>query len=247
MDDGAGTIVKSNNRMYWGHKASVLGFPEQGVALDAIPVTDSSTHDSKTIYPHVVNLLNTYPELKDVVDTVLYDSAADDSELKKKFKKELGIDLKVSLNPRRKKEVSDNLSRGICKLTPYGYPVCLGGYELDYQGMRIEHEKYIYKAPLNNDGVSVCLDCIYKSECCPGATYGRVVTISFDLLPHIDSNDPPMAKRFKALMSKRPSVERMIKRLKCDLSDSRLSKTGNKSFKAYLDKTLIGYHILVRH
>ncbi|CAB1081580.1 hypothetical protein D1AOALGA4SA_9230, partial [Olavius algarvensis Delta 1 endosymbiont] len=36
--------------------------------------------------------------------------------------------------------------------------------------------------------------------------------------------DPPMAKRFKAIMTRRPSVERMIKRLKCDLGDDRLKK-----------------------
>ncbi len=65
--------------------------------------------------------------------------------------------------------------------------------------------------------------------------------------PHIDTDDPPMAKRFKAIMSRRPSAERMIKRLKCDLSDDRLTKRGNKSFQAYWDKTLIAYHILLRY
>ncbi len=31
----------------------------------------------------------------------------------------------------------------------------------------------------------------------------------------------------------------MIKRLKCDLGDDRLTKRGNASFQAYLDKTMI--------
>ncbi|MES9858980.1 MAG: hypothetical protein ABW166_20620 [Sedimenticola sp.] len=48
-------------------------------------------------------------------------------------------------------------------------------------------------------------------------------------------------------MIRRPSVERMIKRLKCDLGDDRLSKRGNDSFQAYLDKTLTSYHLLIRH
>ena len=75
----------------------------------------------------------------------------------------------------------------------------------------------------------------------------RKNTVSFDTLGHIDPNDPPMAKRFKAIMTRRPSVERMIKRLKCDLGDDRLSKRGNESFQAYLDKTIIAYHLLIRH
>jgi len=48
------------------------------------------------------------------------------------------------------------------------------------------------------------------------------------------------------MMTKRPSVERMIKRLKCDLSNDRLSKRGNLSFQAHLDKTVIAFHILYR-
>ena len=73
------------------------------------------------------------------------------------------------------------------------------------------------------------------------------MSLSFSVLPHIDPKDPPMAKRFKAMMTRRPSVERMIKRLKCDLGDDRLSKRGNDSFQAYLDKTMISYHLLIRY
>ena len=47
-------------------------------------------------------------------------------------------------------------------------------------------------------------------------------------------------------MTRRPSVERIIRRLKCDLSEDRLTKRGNDSFQAYLDKTLIAFHILLR-
>ena len=36
-DDGVGTVVKSTGKMYWGHKASTLGFPRQEVLLDAVP------------------------------------------------------------------------------------------------------------------------------------------------------------------------------------------------------------------
>jgi len=48
-------------------------------------------------------------------------------------------------------------------------------------------------------------------------------------------------------MSRRTSVERMIKRLKCDLGNDSLSKRGNDSFHAYLDKTMIAFHVLLRN
>jgi len=247
-DEGAGTIVKSNKKMYWGHKASVLGLPRQGVPLDAAAVTDAALNDGKTFFPHVEELFENLPQVQPWIDRVLYDSACDDKELRKKFKEEWDIELKASFNPRRKKEVTKDLPRGIDKITPYGTVICKAGYEMHYQGIRFENEKFIYRSAQNATGSSVCLSCPYKVECCPHAgVTGRTITLSFDTLPHINFDDPPMAKRFKAIMSRRTSVERMIKQLKCDLSDDRLSKRGTASFQAYLDKTMIAFHILLRN
>ncbi|HBF43757.1 MAG TPA: hypothetical protein DDW42_09070 [Desulfobacteraceae bacterium] len=117
---------------------------------------------------------------------------------------------------------------------------------MDYKGIRYEAGKFIYQAPTNKNNDPVCLNCVYKEECCPNSITGRMVNVSFDVPPHINSQDPPMAKRFKAIMTRRPSIERMIKRLKCDLSDDRLTKRSNASFQAYLDKTMIAFHILLR-
>lgn len=246
-DDGAGTVVKSIKKMYWAHKASIIGFSKQGIPLDAVAISDGATNDGQTFFPHVRKLFEEIPEIKDAIQRVLYDSACDDKGLKEKFKKELGVELKTSLNPRRRKDVTENLPKGIEKITPYGVPVCQAGYEMDYQGMRIKNEKFIYQAPRDEYDIPVCLKCVNQQECCPNAlTMGRTINVSFDKLPQIDSNDPSMAKRFKAIMARRPSVERMIKRLKCDLGDDRLTKRGNASFQAYLDKTMIAFHVLLR-
>jgi len=247
-DEGAGTVVKSKTKMYWAHKASVIGLPKQGIPLDAVAISDGATNDGKTFFPHVEQLFQDYPEIKPWIDTVLYDSACDDKQLKSKFKNELEIELKASMNPRGKKEITKDLPRGIAKITPYGVPICDAGIELEYKGIRFLSEKFIYQAPITSDGTSSCLSCNHRMTCCPNSTAsGRTITIAFDTLPHVDPNDPPMAKRFKAIMKRRPSVERMIKRLKCDLGDDRLTKRGNGSFQATLDKTMIAFHILLRH
>lgn len=246
-DDGAGTVVKSSNKKHWSHKASVVGFPRQGIPLDVRAVSDASTHDGETILPHVKKLFDTFPELRPYVDTALYDSACDSRRLKESFSDELGMGLKVSLNPRRRKNVTEGLPRGMDHITPYGVPYCRAGFEMEYKGIRYDGEKFIYHAPDDDDGIPVCFSCEHKMDCCPHASTGRTITVSFDMLPHIDANDPPMAKRFKAIMSRRTSVERMIKRLKRDLGDDRLSKRGNASFQAYLDKTLLAFHMLLRN
>jgi len=175
-------------------------------------------------------------------------SACDDATLKQRFHDELGIELKASFNPWRNKAIMEDLPHGIAKITPYGVPICLAGHEMDYQGIRYATETLIYRAPQGDDGLSVCIGCPERPQCCNRSTApGRTITVSLDTLKQIDPGDPPMAKRFKAMMARRPSVERMIKRLKCDLGDDRLSKRGNASFQAYLDKTMISYHLLIRH
>jgi len=148
-DDGAGTIVKAFNKYIWGHKASILGLPVQGIPLDAIAVADAATHDGETFFPHVVRLFALYPQIRSWIETVLYDSACDSRPLKEKFIEKLGIELKASLNPRRKKAVTEDLPKGMKKLTAYGNLVCNADFEMDYKGVRNETEKFIYQAPLD--------------------------------------------------------------------------------------------------
>jgi len=232
--------------MHWGHKASVLGLPRQGVALDASAVADAATFDGETFLPHVEMLFENLPEVEPWIERVLYDSACHDSKLKGTFMDRFGIELKASFNPRRRKSVTENLPMGMAKITASGTLICNAGFEMDYKGARFDSDKFIYQAPMDESKTSVCSDCQHKDTCSPQSTKARTVTIPFDVLPSIHHEDPPMAKRFKAIMMRRPSVERMIKQLKRDLSDDRLRKRGNDSFQAYLDKTLIAYHMLLR-
>ena len=79
---GAGAIVKSNKKMIWGHKASILGLFRQGIALDASAVADAAAHDGVTLLPHVEMLFEKLPEVKPWINRILYDSACDDKKLR---------------------------------------------------------------------------------------------------------------------------------------------------------------------
>ena len=80
---------------------------------------------------------------------------------------------------------------------------------MDYKGVRTKTETYISGPPKTDDELIICYSCDNKEECYSQANMsGRTATISYYLLPHIDETDPPMSKRFKAIMTKRPSVER---------------------------------------
>lgn len=245
-DDGAGTVVKGGGRMYWAHKASVLALPRQGVPVDAVALTDAASHDSNSLVPHLHRLRAQQPEWVEAADFLLDDSAADEAALRALLQEEFGLTLRTGINPRSRKAVTDALPRGMDRLTPYGELICLANHSLDYLSVRWKTGVFKYGPPQTETGESACLTCPLKEACCPRAAQGRTVTVPFDFLPHVDPHDPPMAKRFRAMMTRRPAVERVIKRLKYDVGAPQLSKRGNATFQARLDKTMIAFHLLLR-
>ena len=48
-------------------------------------------------------------------------------------------------------------------------------------------------------------------------------------------------------MARRTSIERLHKLMKFDFGDDRLTKRGNDTFQARLDKTLFAMHVLLSH
>ena len=246
-DEGAGTVVKSNHKMYWAHKAGILALPRQEIPLDAVAVQDAATHDGQTLAPHLHRLYDHLPEVRDWFDYVLDDGAAYDGSLRQVLRDEFGLTLRASINPRRQRPIKEGLPRGMAQLTPYGSLVCAGGQELEFLGTRQATEHFLYGPPRDEQGAARCEHCAERGECCRAGGAGRHVVIPFQMLPHIFPDDPAMGKRYANMMTRRPAVERVIKRLKQDLGDDRLCKRGNPSFQARLDKTLIAFHILLRH
>lgn len=246
-DSGAGTIVKSTGKMYWGHKASTFSFATQEILLDAVPLSDAASHDSESLYTHLPRLFQLHPELRNIVTRVLDDGAADDQDLKDFLDNEWQIELAAPINPRRRRPITKDLPRGIDHLTPRGTPVCQAGYPLEFVSCRHQDEKFLFQAPNEADGVPVCQACRHRATCCRGDAAVRHVSIGFERLPWIDPNLPQLSKRFAKLMAKRTVIERIHKLMKFDFGDDRLTKRGNNAFAARLDKTLLAMHLLLAH
>lgn len=246
-DEGAGTVVKSTGKMYWGHKASTLSFADQEVLLDVVAMSDAASHDSKSLVPHLSRLLDRHPDLRGLITRVLDDGAADDPQLKATVRERFGIELLAPINPRRRGAMRTGLPRGIDHLTPRGVPVCAAGYPFELLGFRQSTERFIFRAPEDSSGVSVCQGCAHREGCYRGQTGGRVATIAAERLPWLDREMPQLSKRFGKAMSRRTSIERLHKLMKFDLGDDRLTKRGNGAFQARLDKTLFAMHVLLSH
>jgi hypothetical protein len=233
--------------MYWGHKASTLSLAEQEVLLDAVAMSDAASHDSQSLVPHLSRLLQRHPDLRELVTRVLDDGAADDSQLKASIREQFGIELLAPINPRRRQPIRGELPRGIDHLTPRGVPVCEAGYPFELLGFRKATEHFLFRAPSDAEGKSVCQDCALRAGCYRGQSGGRVVTISADRLPWLNREFPQLSKRFAKAMAQRTSIERLHKLMKFDFGDDRLTKRGNDTFQARLDKTLFAMHVLLSH
>ena len=246
-DVGAGTVVKSTGKMYWGHKASTLSFAKQEVLLDAVAMSDAASHDSQGLVPHLSRLLQRHPDLRGLVTRVLDDGAADDPQLKASIQEQFGIELLAPINPRRRQPIHGELPRGIDHLTPRGVPVCEADYPFELLGFRKATEHFLFRAPQDAEGKSVCRGCALRAGCYRGQSGGRVATISADRLPWLDRELPQLSKRFAKAMARRTSIERLHKLMKFDFGDDRLTKRGNDTFQARLDKTLFAMHVLLSH
>ncbi len=84
--------------------------------------------------------------------------------------------------PTKNGAILEDLPKEMQKLTPYGTMICSGNFEMEYKGARYDAEKFIYQAPINEEGECVCSACEHKPTCCPHSNKGRAVTVPFDIL-----------------------------------------------------------------
>lgn len=246
-DEGAGTVTKTGGEMHWAHKASTFGLPGQSILVDAIAMSDAASHDSTSLVPHLARVFELYPVLKNKVKVVLDDGAADDAGLKLQVKEELGPTLLTPVNPRGRSPLSKDLARGLDHITPSGTPVCQEGFSFSLLGVRNETDKFIFTAPKDENGIPVCQSCPKKDGCFRGKKGARRVEIGFEQLPWLDPRFPQKSIRFQKIMANRTAIERLHKIMKYDCGSYRLTKRGNLSFQATLDKTLLAMHLLVEH
>lgn len=245
-DEGAGTVNKSTGKS-WAHKASTLGFPAQGVILDAVAMTDAASHDSRSVVPHLERVRSRFPEVLEAVTRLLDDSAADDRALKETVHQDFGIELLAPVNPRGRKPQTKDLPRGVEKIEPSGTPVCRAGFPFDFLGCRHPERRFLFRAPLDREGDPVCAGCAQKQDCCRAGGTRRQISVSFDRLPWIDPALPQLSRRFDRILAGRTAIERIHKLMKFDYGDAHLSRRGTPAYQSRLDKTVFAMHLVLAH
>jgi len=245
-DEGAGTVVKAGHKMYWAHKTSTFALtgPVE-IPLDAVAMMDAASHDSRSLVAHLERIKIRFPGVMKKLEIVLDDSALDDEVIRKQVKKLFGLDLRVEPNSRNRKAIKKDLPKGIDRITAGGTPICAAGFPFDLLGVREELGSFLFRAPVDSDGVPVCTDCSERDACVRSTAERRHLSIPFARLPFIDPEFPHLSKRFRRLMALRTVIERIQKLMKFDYGDDRLTKRGTPACQAILDKTLFAMHVVL--
>jgi len=241
-DHGAAVVVKGHSRIYWAHKASIVAFGDSEIPTDARVLNYAADGDGKTLLPHIrclqADLPQTLQRLQHIVADDPYRENCDAVPLTIE-----GVRLIVPVHPRR---VAASLAAslpGIDHFTPTGVPICDGGHRFELRGRDLGDERYIWAAPDDSDGQSVCASCPLSIACTKAAR--RNIRVDRSDLPQINWDHPQHFARNRARYSKRTAVERAIKRLKIDLLGEHLTHRDAIRVQAHLDRKLLALHLLL--
>ena len=242
-DQGAAVVVKGPTRVYWAHKASVASFGDSEIPIDARVLNYAAHSDSKTLLPHLALLNSDMPDVVEKLRVALADSAysCNADELAQKYPH---IRLSAPIIQRKCVGI-ENLFAGIDRFTATGVPVCQAGHRFDLQGRVLADQLFIWVAPDDEDGRSVCSSCPMTQGCLTKGTR-RYIRVERHLTPQVNWDHPQHFRTEKALYAKRTGVERAIKRIKVDLDAQCLPYRDARRVQAFLDRKLLTLHLLLK-
>lgn len=246
-DHGCAVVVKAQNKKYWAHKASFVGFPKSHVPIDAVAVNYAATNDGKTLKPSWKRLVKHVPFIKDKIERVIADGPFNTQKNKDFVRDEIGAILYAPINPKNIKVPSAKNIKGIDHFTKNGVPVCDAGLPLEMKGRELVRNRYIWGPPLinhKNRTLAACANCLLKNNCCPNGQ-GRTLRTRASDFPQIDWDNPEHLSRWKNHYSKRTAIERIIKIIKVDYCVEHFNKRDSVNFQGHLDKAMLAIHVLL--
>jgi len=242
-DQGVAVVVKGKTRIYWAHKVSVAAFGKSEIPFDVRVCLYAAESDGKTLIPHLELLVIELPEAIEPLHYILADDAyKENGEAVKRFGQQARLICPVH-GRKARAGLADKFD-GIDRFTPIGVPVCEGGHRFELFGRDIQDERYIWKAPDDDEGRPVCAKCPHACECLKKGRR-RNIRVGRKDQPQIDWDYPQHFARDRTRYGKRTSVERAIKRLKVDLRGEHLTHRDALRVQAHLDRKLLILHLLL--
>ena len=242
-DQGAAVVVKGPTRVYWGHKTSVAALPGSEVPVDVRVCLYGAEADGHTLVPHLEMLQRDLPQLVAGLRYVLADDAYQGNQAQvARFGQSARLVLPV--HPHKAPAGLAEQFRGIDHFTPVGFPVCMAGHRFQLRGRDEVNQRYVWAAPLTEQGQPVCAGCPRALDCLVKGMR-REIRVDRQDQPQICWEHPQLGARERARYGQRTAVERAIKRLKVDLGAEYLTHRDGQRVQAHLDRKLLTLHLLL--
>lgn len=227
------------------HKTSVAAFGNSEIPIDVRVTNYAAEHDGNTLVPHLELLERDLPKTIVGLRHVLADDAYQGKhDAVARFGQEARLTVPVHPSGKSKAQVAAALD-GINRFTPIGVPVCEAGHRFEMRGRDISSERYIWVAPDDEEGNSVCARCPFVDICLKKGTR-RHIRVERNDFPQIDWKHPQHLARNGIRYQRRTGVERAIKRLKVDLNAEHLTHRDAHRVQAHLDRKRLTLHLLLQ-
>ena len=243
-DQGAAVVVKGPTRIYWAHKASVASFATSEIPFDVRVCQYAATNDGKTLIPHLESLIRDFPAVIFALCYILADDAYRHNRDAVKECLDENVRLVVPVHGRKAPAELAEQFDGIDRFTPAGIPICAEGHSFQLRGRDIIEERYIWSAPNDEEGQSVCVGCPHAAGCLKHGER-RYIRVDRGDQPQIDWDHPQHFAKERARYARRTGVERAIKRLKVDLRGEVLTHRDSLRVQAHFDRKLLTLHLLL--
>jgi len=242
-DWGAAIVVKGATRIYWAHKFAVVAFGDSEIPIDARACTYAAVNDGKTLPPHLEILQREMPEAVRQLRHALADTAyRDNYETVARYGQNAQLHVPVQGKKTPAAVAKDFV--GIARFTPTGVPVCDGGHRFDMRGRDVTKDRYIWSAPDDENGKSVCKSCPLRASCLKKGSR-RNIRVERSDFPQIYWEHPQHLGLQRKRYGKRTGVERAIKLLKVDFAGEKLTHRDALRVQAHIDKRLLAIHLLL--
>jgi hypothetical protein len=244
-DHGAAVVVKGPTRVYWAHKASIVCFGDSEVPFDIRTCQYAAESDGKTLIPHLKLVERDFPEVVEWLLYVLADDAYQgNAAAVSGFGQNARLIVPVHPSNQSKAKLAATLE-GIDHFTPTGIPVCQANHHFVMLGRDLSYERYIWAAPQEEAGRSVCLGCSHAPMCLAKGERRHIRVDRADF-PQIDWEHPQHLNRDRTRYGKRTGIERAIKRIKVDLKGELLTHRDGPRVQAHFDRKLLLLHLLLK-
>jgi len=192
-DPDARYYKKGGVRILRAYRPAIVGEVTSGIPLVSIMQPDTHNVSAKD-YEKIIQEVIGDRSLRSLsIEEVLADAEFDSQANRETTRRLLGVPLYAPANPRgrRPRRVGE---RGIRVIDPAGVPVCEAKHRFEYVGKDTRRGAFVFRAPQDGRGRSVCRTCPIR---CTTARGGRYVRVPRRDSPWVDWKMPQHSLAFR--------------------------------------------------